>query len=87
MFTRFWIAYTILGLALAVAIFAWAVRTRQFEESRRAGLLPFDDAEPDSTVERPERREGRFHLYLLSGLVVVGVVLTIVMVVMATAGN
>jgi nitrogen fixation-related uncharacterized protein len=87
MFTRFWIAYTILGLALALVIFAWAVRTRQFEESRRAGLLPFDDAEPESTKERPPRRDGRLHLYLLSALVLVGVVLTIVMVVMATAAD
>jgi cbb3-type cytochrome oxidase subunit 3 len=43
MFIRFWILWMMLGLSAAVWVFAWAVRTRQFTQGRRAALIPFDD--------------------------------------------
>jgi nitrogen fixation-related uncharacterized protein len=73
MFIRFWLLWLLLGLAVATWVLSWAIRTRQFEEPRRAALLPFDDVE----VERPPHtRTGRFHLWFIWVLVAVGIALS-----------
>ena len=55
MFSTFWIGWALLGLSVATILFAWSIKTRQFENSRRAALLPFDDITP----EKPEGNEGK----------------------------
>ena len=71
-FLKFWILWALVGLAVAVWLFYWSLRSRQYQESRRAALLPFDDIEPE---EPTHKKEGRFHLYLLFGLVITGLAL------------
>lgn len=55
MFSTFWIGWALLGLLAATILFAWSIKTRQFENSRRAALLPFDDITP----EKPKGIEGK----------------------------
>jgi cbb3-type cytochrome oxidase subunit 3 len=43
-FIRFWIGFTMFGLAAAVVLLLWAFRTRQFREPDRAACLPLADA-------------------------------------------
>lgn len=43
------IAGAIFLSAIAVAVFAWAVRDGQFEDLDRAAMLPFDDATDAAT--------------------------------------
>jgi nitrogen fixation-related uncharacterized protein len=80
MFIKFWIGWALVGLALAVWLFAWSVRTRQFEEGRRAKYLPFDDVKPS---DPDYNRTGRLHLAAISGIVAAGVILTGAMLVLA----
>ena len=80
MFIKFWVLWALATLAAAAWLLWWSVRTHQFEEQRRAGLLPFDDVAP----ERPKHgSQGRFHLALLLGLAVLGTVLTALTVILA----
>ena len=79
MFVRFWILWAVAGLTIATWLFRWAVVTGQFDEPRRAALLPLDDVKP-----RPQPpQSGRFHLLVLLGLAVVGVLLTSLTVILA----
>lgn len=56
MFVNFWILWSLLGLGVATALFAWSVKTRQFENSRRASMLPFDDIKPESKDDKPAEK-------------------------------
>ena len=49
-FIRFWIGFTMFGLAAATALLMWAFRTRQFREPDRAACLPLADAAPAPPV-------------------------------------
>jgi len=79
MFGTFWIVWTFLGLAVATWLFRWALRTGQFADSRRAGLLPLEGAAPQPVTPR----SGGLHLAVLVGLAVVGILLTSAVVVIA----
>jgi nitrogen fixation-related uncharacterized protein len=79
MFVRFWILWALIGLSAATWLFRWAVITGQFDDPRRAALLPLDDVTPRTTAPR----SGRFHLFLLVGLAAIGVLLTSLTVVLA----
>lgn len=57
MFLNFWIGWALVGLLAATALFAWSVKTKQFSDSKRASLLPFDDVAPEKTSTR--KKEGR----------------------------
>jgi hypothetical protein len=72
MFFQFWIVWALIGILAATWVFSWALRTRQFENSRRAGLLPLDDI----AVEPPlKTHEGRFHFWFIMGILAVGLFL------------
>ena len=43
-FIRFWIGFTMFGLAAATVLLMWAFRNRQFREPDRAACLPLADA-------------------------------------------
>lgn len=78
MFLGFWILWALIGLAAATALFAWSIRTKQFENSRRASLLPFDDVAPVKPGGAGARNRGLFiTIALLIGL---GIITTIIMV-------
>ena len=66
MFLTFWIGWAFVGLAVATWLFAWSIKTRQFENSRRASLLPFDDVSPVAT--RESEKKGRTIFYTVLGL-------------------
>jgi len=80
-FVNFWILWSLLGLAAATALFAWSVGTRQFENSRRAALLPFDDIEPEPRTSAKPVRKNRLLfwsmmlLFLLSMLLLAGTIM------------
>lgn len=80
MFLKFWLGWALIGLAAATWLFAWAVRSRQFDEARRAALLPFDDIAPQRPTYSPK---GRLHLAVLLTLLGLGVALTLVSLVLA----
>ena len=88
MFLRFWILWAFVGLSIATAIFWWALHRGQFEDSRRAALLPLDDV--DEPVEdrstRAHARAGRWHLVELLGVVAIGVAFVVVTIVLALKG-
>jgi NADH:ubiquinone oxidoreductase subunit 5 (subunit L)/multisubunit Na+/H+ antiporter MnhA subunit len=72
MFFKFWIIWALIGLAGATCVFSWALRTRQFEEGRRAALLPLDDV----PLEPPSHsKTGRFHFWVIMAILAVGVVM------------
>jgi nitrogen fixation-related uncharacterized protein len=50
-FLTVWIGYTIIGVTLFSAAFAWAVRTRQFSDLGRARYIALRSAEPVEPAE------------------------------------
>lgn len=52
-FIRFWIGFTMVGLATAVLLLMWALRRRQFGESDRAGYLALEDIPDESEEDAP----------------------------------
>jgi nitrogen fixation-related uncharacterized protein len=51
MFLFFWVAWALFGLAVATALLWWSVKTRQFEQGRRAAMLPLEDENEDEDEE------------------------------------
>lgn len=82
MFITFWLVWGLVGLGFATWLFAWAVKTRQFENSRKAALIPFDDIVPESNHSV---KGGKGFFYMIIGLVIYGILLTVVMLVAALA--
>jgi len=76
MFLAFWIGWALVGLAIAVFVFAWAIKSRQFEQSRKAALLPFDDVEPESAGSESLRRS---NLIIVVTVIIIAIILVVVM--------
>ena len=53
-FIRFWMGFTVVGLAFTVTILYWALRARQFGEPDRAAYMPLGgvSSEPPETKGR-----------------------------------
>jgi hypothetical protein len=83
MYLAFWIGWGLIGLAATVGVFAWAVRTRQFTQSRRAALLPFDDISPEDAPAGSKEREKKSNMVLAAVFIVAGLVFTVVMLALA----
>lgn len=81
MFLKFWIIWAFAGLSLATALFWWAMKSRQFEDSRRAAYLPLKDLDDEPEVRK--RPGAELSLYVLLGVVALGLGGTIFMVVLA----
>lgn len=79
MFVRFWLIWALVGLAVTIWLFRWALRTGQFSDSKRSALLPLSDLQPPASVAQ----SGRFHLAILVGIAVCGVLMTCAVVVIA----
>lgn len=78
-FIRFWIGFTIIGLAGAVALLIWAFQKRQFSEPDRAAHLALSDISLDS---QPTPRASRDTVALI-GIFSLGLVMLIVTVVLS----
>jgi cbb3-type cytochrome oxidase maturation protein len=87
MFARFWILWAFIGLALATWIFWWAVRRGQFDDSRRAGLLPLDDVDPQTNAQRGTVRRGRLNLIILLSIAAIGVAISVVTIALAVGAG
>lgn len=58
MFIKFWIIWAVAGLSVATWLFIWSLKTRQFENSRKASLLPFDDIDMAKTESNTGKGRG-----------------------------
>jgi hypothetical protein len=65
-FLRFWAGFTMFGVAAAIALLVWSLRTRQFREPDRAACLPLGGA----TAAAPPVRWSRETTALVAILVV-----------------
>jgi len=83
MYLAFWIGWSLIGLAFTIGVFAWAVRTRQFTQSRRASLIPFDDITPEDQPTDKRFGAGRDGLLLVVITFVVGVLAVAALLVFA----
>ena len=68
MFTYFWLVWATIGMIGAIILFRWALKTRQFKDSRRAALLPFDDGPPAEAGERVHNPR----LFMMTVVVIMG---------------
>ena len=60
MFVPLWAIFLVTGLTMAVITVVWAIRTRQFEEQKRARFIPLagmSEAELVAPAERSHRAE------------------------------
>jgi nitrogen fixation-related uncharacterized protein len=83
MFITFWIIWSFIGLTAATLLFYWSVKTRQFNNSRRAALMPFDDVKPTGREDKPETKNrllfwSMMFLLTLSLLLIAGTIMMIV---------
>ncbi len=80
MFVALWLSFLLTGIAMAVGVVIWAVKTRQFEEQERARYLPLDT--PDDLAAPPPVKATPNMLANLSiitiGLVAIAITLRIV---------
>jgi len=82
MHLAFWIGWGLVGLAFSVGVFVWAVRTRQFTQSRKAALIPFDDITPEDAPLGADGRAGS-NFGLAVFFLVIGLLFTAVMLALA----
>jgi cbb3-type cytochrome oxidase maturation protein len=75
MYFPYFVTYMLVGLAISLLVFFWALRNGQFRDQKRAGYLPLAD-EPRSAPGRA-RRLHRLEAYVLLGLVLAGVLATV----------
>jgi nitrogen fixation-related uncharacterized protein len=77
-FVRFWLGFTMFGVAAAVALLVWALRSRQFREPDRAACLPL----AGTTSAPPPVRWSR-DATVLAGFLGVGLALLVVTLVLS----
>ena len=70
MYYPYFISYMLAGVAIALAVFAWAVKNGQFQDQQRARFLPLLNAPPRAPVKA--KRSSRIEIYVLFTVVIVG---------------
>jgi nitrogen fixation-related uncharacterized protein len=81
MYYPYFISYMLAGLAIALAVFAWAMKHNQFQDQQRARFLPLFDASPlKGTPSPPVNRIEAIVLWSLIGL---GVCVSLAVVIFA----
>lgn len=70
MYFPYFLTYIILGFAIALLVFYWALKTGQFREQRRARFLPLED-EGDPAPVRASTAS-RLEVYALGFVAVAG---------------
>lgn len=81
MYYPYFISYMLAGLAIALVVFAWAMKHDQFRDQQRARFLPlFDASQLKRTPAPPVKRIEAIVLWSLIGL---GVCVSLAVVVFA----
>ena len=81
MYYPYFISYMLAGLAIALVVFAWALKSGQFRDQQRARFLPLYDAPRQSPVKAS--RTSRIEVYALFTLVIVGLCASFAVVIFA----
>lgn len=81
MYFPYFIAYIVIGFAIALPFFWWAIRNGQFKDQQRARYLPLEkeDARRTGRVSRLNRLEG----YVLILLAIGGIMSSVSIVIFA----
>jgi len=81
MYYPYFISYMLAGLAIALVVFAWAMKHNQFRDQQRARFLPlFDVPQQKHTPASPTNR---IEAVALWGLICLGVCVSLAVVVFA----
>ena len=81
MYYPYFISYMLAGLAIALVVFAWAMKNNQFRDQRRASFLPLFDASQQKST--PASRVSRIEVVALWSLICLGVCVSLAVVVFA----
>jgi nitrogen fixation-related uncharacterized protein len=81
MYYPYFISYMLAGLAIALAVFAWAMKHDQFRDQQRARFLPLFDA--SQRKRSPSPPVNRIETIVLWSLIGLGVCVSLAVVVFA----
>ncbi len=81
MYYPYFISYLLAGLAIAMVVFAWALKNNQFHDQQRARFLPLYHASPARPVKAS--RASRIEVYALVTLVILGLCASFAVVIFA----
>lgn len=81
MYYPYFISYLLAGLVVALAVFAWALKSGQFQDQQRARFLPLFDAPPQAPMRAS--RTSRLEVYALFTLAVAGLCASFAVVIFA----
>ena len=80
MYTPYFITYIVVGLALGLAAFAWALKSGQFKDQERARFLPLTladtEAEADANGWASASKFGRLETYALLCVACIGLLIS-----------
>lgn len=71
MYYPYFLTYILTGLVIGLLIFVWALKNGQFSDQQRARFLPLEE---ESRVVVEAGNKGRYEVYVLFLLAVVGIV-------------
>ena len=81
MYYPYFISYMLAGVAIALVVFAWALKNGQFQDQQRARYLPLFNAAPRADVKAT--RISRIEVYVLFTLVIAGLCTSFAVVIFA----
>jgi cbb3-type cytochrome oxidase maturation protein len=70
MYFPYFITYMVLGFAISLVVFFWAIKNGQFKDQQRARFLPLED-ERKASVEKVSNIK-RYEIYTLMFLALAG---------------
>lgn len=78
MYTPYFITYIVVGLALGLGAFTWALKSGQFKDQERARFLPLVRAKTDAGTDNPGAASafGRLETYALLGMACIGLLIS-----------
>ena len=81
MYYPYFISYMLAGVAIALVVFAWALKNGQFQDQQRARFLPLYNAPPRQAIKAS--KISRIEVYVLFSLVIVGLCASFAVVIFA----
>ena len=72
MYFPYFITYIVLGFAITLAVFAWALKNGQFKDQQRARFLPLEDEAGPAPSASRVNGFGRYEMVALFALAVAG---------------
>jgi len=81
MYYPFFLVYMIVGFAISLAVFFWALNRGQFNDQQRARFLPLEDRPVEGPVKLT--RMGRWQTIILFAMACSGLVATAVAIVVS----